>query len=363
MRLNNNGFAIMSILYTILVLFLLLLSSLLAILSTRINKLVTLTTDISDEIKYNEKIDENIVTIDSDYFITNYRGKYEFTINGDESKKCYSYLPNNALIKINDNKIQFKVFPNISQCMIDINNTSDLIDLEIFNCDNTNVNNINFINVKTSQEENYGQNVDTSENLGYKTLVKLGLTDILNEGEPTFTSPAITDEGIYAIEDDLGTSYYFRGASTRNYIKFGKYKTDLVTGHNTTWYSGGESFTQRYYFLSMAECENFRVGSENKKLSGCKYLINAGSDMYWRIIRINGDGTIRMIYDGIDAYENGVGTIDRVYPFPKSGALGYHYDGGYDTAKYAKLQIDNTLGSSNLKLAVDDWYEKKFLWN
>ena len=28
--------------------------------------------------------------------------------------------------------------------------------------------------------------------------------------------------GIYAAEDDLGTSYYFRGASTRNYVKFGR---------------------------------------------------------------------------------------------------------------------------------------------
>ena len=53
--------------------------------------------------------------------------------------------------------------------------------------------------------------------------------------------------GIYAAEDDLGTSYYFRGTSTRNYVKFGRNSSD--------------------------------------------------QDMYWRIIRINEDGTVRMIYD------------------------------------------------------------------
>ena len=33
--------------------------------------------------------------------------------------------------------------------------------------------------------------------------------------------------------------------------------------------------------------------------------------MYWRIVRINGDGTIRMIYDGTTKHANGESSKDR----------------------------------------------------
>ena len=40
---------------------------------------------------------------------------------------------------------------------------------------------------------------------------------------PDFSKVATTDEtadGLYSMEDDYGTSYYFRGATENNYIKF-----------------------------------------------------------------------------------------------------------------------------------------------
>ena len=53
------------------------------------------------------------------------------------------------------------------------------------------------------------------------------------------------DTGIFKMDDDYGNSLYFRGNVQNNYVKFGK---------------------------------------------------NASNqDMYWRIIRINGDGSLRMI--------------------------------------------------------------------
>ena len=61
--------------------------------------------------------------------------------------------------------------------------------------------------------------------------------------------------GIYEAEDDYGTSYYYRGAVENNYVQFAGY--------------------------------------------------------YWRIIRINGDGSIRIIYDGTSAHENGESSSDR----------------------------------------------------
>ena len=84
-------------------------------------------------------------------------------------------------------------------------------------------------------------------------LAYLGLS--AKSGTPNFGSTATTDEGIYAAQDDYGTSYYFRGAVENNYVKFAGY--------------------------------------------------------YWRIIRINGDGTIRLIYDGTSAHANGESSTDR----------------------------------------------------
>ncbi len=71
----------------------------------------------------------------------------------------------------------------------------------------------------------------------------------------SFDSPATTDEGIFEMEDDYGTSYYFRGAVENNYVKFAGY--------------------------------------------------------YWRIIRVNGDGSLRIIYDGTSAHANGESSDDR----------------------------------------------------
>ena len=88
------------------------------------------------------------------------------------------------------------------------------------------------------------------------------------------------------MEDDYGTSYYFRGAATNNYVKFGKW----------------------------AEIEE----------NGDK----AGKDMYWRIIRTNGDGSLRIQYDGTKPYVNGESNIDRFI------AINKHWNYVRDDNKY-----------------------------
>jgi len=122
-----------------------------------------------------------------------------------------------------------------------------------------------------------------------QVLTNLNLTSLLKTGTPSFSSVATTDEGIYAAEDDLGTSYYFRGASENNYVKFGKN--------------------------------------------------SSGSDMYWRIIRINGDGTVRMIYDGTSAHDNGTSSTDRYV-----GKSAFNDD--YDANGYVGYMYGSTLGST-----------------
>ena len=192
-----------------------------------------------------------------------------------------------------------------------------------------------------------------------------------------FANAATTDEGICSAEDDLGTSYYFRGASTKNYVKFGKYKEDIYILENKRYYQpSDEEFIIKNYIMynSYQECiengENFLVESDwkneytNKKEYTCYSQAKKGDDMYWRIVRINGDGTIRMIYDGTSAYDNGtdLGYFNRVI--------------GWKTAEYSNWEITNwgvsywffhnisspgIPTSSIIKTLNDSWYSKNFI--
>ena len=97
---------------------------------------------------------------------------------------------------------------------------------------------------------------------------------------PDFSTVATTNEGMYAADDDYTAttgmkSYYFRGAVDNNWVKFGKYTKDMYNCND----NGTISFTD--------------TGNS------CTKIASNGDDIYWRIIRINGDGSIRMIYSGV----------------------------------------------------------------
>ena len=98
---------------------------------------------------------------------------------------------------------------------------------------------------------------------------------------PTFSTTS-TDRGLFMQQGDVTRSemgfptYYFRGSTTNttintdyvmnNYVKFGKYSTDI---YNTIYIDG----------------------VKNKD----KLVASAGEDILWRVMRINEDGSIRII--------------------------------------------------------------------
>ena len=146
-----------------------------------------------------------------------------------------------------------------------------------------------------------------------KETIKLGSTELVVNSEiPDFNQIATTNEGLFKAQDDLGTSYYFRGAVDNNWVKFGK--------------------------------------------------DSSGKDIYWRIIRINGDGSIRMIYTGTTAptestkvVMTGTGTQIGTSAFnssrDKAEYVGYMYTSGQ--------QHGNSTSStpSTIKTTVDNWYK------
>jgi len=122
---------------------------------------------------------------------------------------------------------------------------------------------------------------------------------------PDFSVTATTNEGVYAVSDGMygGTSYYWRGATTTNYVKFGGY---------------------------------------------C-----------WRIIRINGDGTMRLIYDGTTCHNNGEVTTDSI------AVPNVAYNSNYNRSEYVGwtytegLQRPSSITSgtdSTIKTALENWY-------
>ncbi len=127
----------------------------------------------------------------------------------------------------------------------------------------------------------------------------------IKEGTPDFSQIATTDEGVYKVNDGMygGYSYYWRGSVTNNYVKFGGF---------------------------------------------C-----------WRIIRINGDSSMRLIYDGSSCHANGTSTDDN--------ALGtdQQYNGANGNSTYVGWTYNTTEQrtlagqDSYLKLATESWYKSK----
>lgn len=183
-----------------------------------------------------------------------------------------------------------------------ITNTTSTYDLYIW------IDGNNYANPETMQNQTFkfvlsADATDEEPNYGLITLTNLGLS--VNEGNPNFNVAATTNEGIFAAEDDLGTSYYFRGAVENNYVKFAGY--------------------------------------------------------YWRIIRINGDGTIRMIYDGTSAHANGESSADRQLQdvrfnsnYNDNAYVGYMY-GTPGSSTYEATHAN--INDSTIKTANDAWYK------
>ena len=86
----------------------------------------------------------------------------------------------------------------------------------------------------------------------HETSVETAQQNIISKGTPDFSKTATTDEGLFMSEDDEGDSYYYRGAVKNNYVSF--------------------------------------------------------AGFIWRIIRRNGDGSIRMIYSGKSTSDTGEAT-------------------------------------------------------
>ena len=164
-----------------------------------------------------------------------------------------------------------------------------------------------------------------------------------NSSFEQLNNPEYITNGLYSMEDEDGVSYYFRGAVTNNNVQFGQYDNDYYVYENNG-----------LYYQSLESCREANVGYEDE----CTQvkLANAGDKMYWKIVRVNGDGSLRLIYNGTSANPDNsdlvnsfaVGKIPYNLESNDPKYTGYTYDNGTDS--FIKKEVDtwykNTLGSS-----------------
>ena len=113
-----------------------------------------------------------------------------------------------------------------------------------------------------------------------------------------------SDKGLYQGTDDYGTTYYYRGNVKNNIVKF--------------------------------------------------------AGFYWQIVRINGDGSIRLIYDGTEKNASGVkqSINNKTYQFNSKyndpAYVGYMY-GNPDGTTFDEVHTNTT--SSTIKTNIENWYK------
>ena len=119
------------------------------------------------------------------------------------------------------------------------------------------------------------------------------------------TGPESENSLLCSAPDNYGTSYYYRGNVENNYVKF--------------------------------------------------------ANFYWRIVRINGDGSIRLIYDGTVAHQNDEASEDRIIgksafneKSDDNAYVGYMY-GTPGSSTYEETHAN--INDSTIKKYIDNWYE------
>ena len=232
------------------------------------------------------------------------------------------------------------------------------------------------------------ESVDQSDDMGKK----LSGTPFITEGteQPTLLSQILNDNPtisertdfstvfttntvntLYKAREDNTDVYYFAGidgiAGHCEYDKNGKTHTVEVPKEKC---SSTLTLCNRYYWTgTQDECENpaekdgtyhqedvYWVDTVSKPINNwVKFGKNASNqDLYWRIIRTNSDGGIRLLYHGTsttatDAY---IGTSDFNEKWNDPMYVGYMYG----TSNSTTIDRSNT-NNSTIKTTIDNWYK------
>ena len=244
------------------------------------------------------------------------------------------------------------------------------------------------------------ESVDQSEDMGKKLSGKLFITEgskptllsqILednptrntrsnnNNGTNDFAPPLTTTttgtlfkstESITGITDSPKEVYYYAGNTTNNWVKFGTTKS-CIYNNSEVYYadlSSGNMVIRRPH--NQEECLSSNVcilgdmagvgvtdnicTRNGGTLTGEKASFEGVKPLYWRIIRTNHDGSIRLLYVGT-SHDTTTGNIGKsafnsLDNSPKYVGYKYGEDTSLDT-------IRNNTTDSTIKTFIDSWYQ------
>ena len=245
------------------------------------------------------------------------------------------------------------------------------------------------IEIKYVNDEVVDQSIDMGQSLSGTIYIReftkptMKLTDKLMADNPTigprttFTAFTETNTGtLYKATEQIGTNeskdvYYFAGDAKNNWVKFGKTKESSCT------YKGKELYiyidTGLKNVETQTECETYSLcnhkslgpmlvenssmcGNETGTILTEKATWNGTStkDIYWRIIRTNADGSIKLLYAGTspdtDKAYVGASAFNTTYNDPMY--VGYKY-GTTGSLENNRLNTND----STIKTYVDNWYK------
>ena len=148
----------------------------------------------------------------------------------------------------------------------------------------------------------------------YQTTPEEAIKKIEAKGSPDLTKTApvsdddFSDKGLYQADDDYGKTYYYRGNIQNNNVYF--------------------------------------------------------ANLYWQIVRINGDGSIRLLYNGTEKSAKGINQSinNATYQYNNNSDSPIYSDymyGNVDAKTFDDAHANNN--SSTIKKTIDSWYENMLL--
>ena len=248
------------------------------------------------------------------------------------------------------------------------------------------------IEIKYVNDESVDQSIDMGQSLSGTIYIReftkptMKLTDKLMADNPTigtrttFTAFTETNTGrLYKATEQIGTNpvkdvYYFAGDAKNNWVKFGKttessctYKRKEVIYVNMTEkiekYPENEAECTSTNICGDVENEFYAVGlteSECTNADGAKWITDkatwseAKKDIYWRIIRTNADGSIKLLYAGTSPDTDKAYVGGSAFNTTKNDPMyvGYKY-GTTGSLENNRLNTND----STIKTYVDNWYK------
>ena len=208
---------------------------------------------------------------------------------------------------------------------------------------------------------------------GYETILANngGKTAIEAKTAPSFASIETGNKGMYSYTEGTGKTYYYRGAVDNNWVKYGKFKEDQIvyrgfrddTTNTDVWFDSVNEQVNYIDYPTLAECQTGEDydSTYNYKCNAVTYA-HKGDDMYWRIIRVDKDNKIKMIYAGSKAPSEST----KVAITGANTNMGFTaYNNEYNHAEYVGFQYTvgsqrGTTTNSTIKTYLDNWYTKYF---